>query len=131
MALVTHQGQCHCGVVRFEFDEEAHLVAWDCDCSICSMKRNTRIIIPASRFRLLQGQDALSCYQFGTKTAQHLFCKTCGICPFYRPRSKPDGYAVTLHCITSPTVAGMEVKQIGGSEWEAAMAASGTDGSVR
>lgn len=26
-------------------------------------------------------------------TAKHLFCKRCGICAFYRPRSNPDGYA--------------------------------------
>ncbi|EFN50805.1 hypothetical protein CHLNCDRAFT_28714 [Chlorella variabilis] len=125
MALVTHQGQCHCGAVRFEFDAEPDLLAWDCDCDICAMKRNTHTIVPAARFRLLQGQDSLSCYQFNTRTAQHLFCTTCGICPFYRPRSNPDGYAVTIHCITSPTVASTRIRQIKGSEWEAAVEASG------
>ena len=29
------------------------------------MKRNTHTIVPAARFRLLQGQDSLSCYQVG------------------------------------------------------------------
>jgi hypothetical protein len=39
------------------------------------MKRNTHIVVPGSRFRLLQGQDSLALYQFGTRTAKHLFCK--------------------------------------------------------
>lgn len=31
--------------------------------SICNMKRNTHVIVPKSRFKLLSGQDNLSCYQ--------------------------------------------------------------------
>lgn len=38
-------------------------------------------------------------YQWGTKTAVRRFCKTCGILPFYIPRSNPDGYAITYHCV--------------------------------
>ncbi|KAL4450539.1 hypothetical protein ABPG77_000895 [Micractinium sp. CCAP 211/92] len=123
--LATHSGRCHCGAVRFEFDGDPDLVAWDCDCSICAMKRNTHVIVPAARFRLLAGDDCMSCYQFNTKTARHLFCSRCGICAFYRPRSNPAGYAVTVHCITSPTVRSITVKAIRGSNWEAAVAASG------
>ncbi|PRW20748.1 Centromere V [Chlorella sorokiniana] len=126
--MITHSGQCHCGAVRFEFDAAPDLVAWDCDCSICAMKRNTHCIVPEGDFRLLQGEEELSCYQFNTMTAKHLFCKRCGICPFYRPRSNPDGYAVTIYCITSPTVRSMEVKKIAGSNWEAAVAESGIRG---
>lgn len=36
-----------------------------CAGSICAMKRNTHVIVPASCFRLLTGQDKLSCYQVG------------------------------------------------------------------
>ena len=38
-------------------------------------------------------------YLWGTKTAQRQFCKQCGILPWYRPRSNPDGYGLTLKCI--------------------------------
>lgn len=39
------------------------------------MKRNTHVIVPGSKFKLLKGSDSLTCYTFGTKTAKHLFCK--------------------------------------------------------
>ena len=57
---------------------------------MCAMRQNHHFIVPASRFRLLSGQDRLTLYTFGTHTAQHLFCSTCGILSFYRPRSNPD-----------------------------------------
>ena len=41
------------------------------------------------------------------------------------PPSFPLPPAVTVHCITSPTVASVRVRQIRGSDWEAAVAASG------
>lgn len=31
--------------------------------SICSVKRNVHVIVPASRFRLTQGEDKLTLYQ--------------------------------------------------------------------
>ena len=57
------------------------------------MKRNTHVFVPEARFRLVAGHDRLSCYTFNTHTARHLFCRRCGVCAFYRPRSNPDGYA--------------------------------------
>lgn len=38
-------------------------------------------------------------YLWGTKTAKRQFCKRCGILPWYRPRSNPDGYGITVNCI--------------------------------
>ena len=35
-------------------------------------------------FRLQAGADALSDYQFGSKSAHHLFCRRCGVRPFGR-----------------------------------------------
>ena len=60
------------------------------------MKHNTHCIVPSRRFTLLSGADALSTYTFGTHAAKHQFCSHCGICAFYRPRSNPDGVAVTI-----------------------------------
>jgi hypothetical protein len=63
--------------------------------------------------------------QFGTKTARHLFCKTCGVCSYYIPRSNPDGAAVTVHCIDPGTVASVTVRAYDGQNWEQSCAATG------
>lgn len=66
------------------------------------MRRNIHIIIPETDFRLDMEEgleDATILYQWGTKTAVRRFCKTCGILPWYRPRSNPDGYAITVNCV--------------------------------
>eukprot|EP00882_Tetradesmus_deserticola_P011371 GHRQ01012030.1.p1 GENE.GHRQ01012030.1~~GHRQ01012030.1.p1 ORF type:complete len:153 (+),score=16.06 GHRQ01012030.1:195-653(+) len=121
----THRGGCHCGAVRFEFQAPRSLVAWECNCSICAMKRNTHTIVPGSAFKLLSGEDHMSCYQFGTMTARHLFCRTCGVCSHYVPRSNPDGAAVTVHCIDPGTVASVTVRQYDGQHWEQSYEATG------
>lgn len=57
-------------------------------------------------------------YTFGTHTAKHLFCKTCGVCSFYRPRSNPDGVGVTVHCLDEGTVEAVEYRAFDGQKWE-------------
>lgn len=54
-----------------------------------------------------------------------MFCKTCGVCSYYVPRSNPDGAAVTVHCIESGTVASVTVRQYDGRHWEQSYSATG------
>ena len=96
---VTHSGGCHCGAVAFEVEAPAKIVASDCNCSICRMSGYLHLIVPRSRFHLLQGADALTEYKFNTGTARHLFCGRCGVKSFYVPRSNPDGYSVNVRCL--------------------------------
>lgn len=77
------------------------------------------LIVPASRFRLLSGADALTSYRFGTGTAKHLFCSRCGVKSFYVPRSNPDGYSVNARCLDQETVEHLEVEAFDGRHWEA------------
>lgn len=107
--LVTHRGGCHCGAVRFEVDAPACIDAIDCNCSICRMTGFLHLIVPASRFRLLQGADALTEYTFNTGTAKHRFCGICGIKPFYVPRSHPDGFDVNVRCLDAATIESVSV----------------------
>jgi hypothetical protein len=55
---------------------------------------------------------------------QHFFCKTCGICSFYVPRSNPDGYAITVHCLDPGTLRSVVVNKADGQHWEDFMAKS-------
>ncbi|NP_001090477.1 centromere protein V L homeolog [Xenopus laevis] len=119
--LVKHSGGCHCGSVRFEVWASSDLHIFDCNCSICVKKQNRHFIVPASRFKLLKGADNLTTYKFNTKKAQHTFCKTCGVQSFYTPRSNPDGYGISPHCLDEGTVRSVHVEQINGKEWEKMM----------
>jgi hypothetical protein len=104
MNHVIHRGGCHCGRVRFEVDAPARVHALDCNCSICRMSGFVHLIVPASRFRLVAGDDVLVDYTFGTGAAKHRFCRVCGIKSFYVPRSNPDGIDVNVRCIDEGTV---------------------------
>ena len=93
------KGECNCGAVQFEADLDLTQSSYRCNCSICRMTGFLHLIVPASRFRLLQGEDALVEYRFNTGTARHRFCGHCGIKSFYVPRSHPDGFSVNARCL--------------------------------
>jgi hypothetical protein len=116
--MILHTGGCHCGRVRFEVDAPAELTASECNCSICAKSGYLHLIVPRSRFRLLQGSESLTTYTFNTGTAKHLFCSVCGVKSFYVPRSHPDGYSVNVHCLDPSTIERIEIKPFNGLEWE-------------
>jgi hypothetical protein len=122
-AHVTHHGGCHCRRVRFEVDAPAVVDALDCNCSICRMTGFLHLIVPASRFRLVSGEDTLADYRFNTGAARHLFCRHCGVKSFYVPRSHPDGYSVNVRCLDPGSVVELRVAAFDDSDREAATAA--------
>ncbi len=97
-AKVTVQGNCHCRAVKFEIRSTFPELT-TCDCSICQRKNALMIRVHESDFRLLDGQESLSEYQFHTKTARHFFCSVCGIYPFHRKRLMPECYGVNVFCL--------------------------------
>lgn len=98
--LRTLSGGCHCRAVRFtvQVDPSTARVVW-CNCSICTMKAYAHLIVPAGALRFETDPSALSEYRFGSRTARHLFCRSCGIHSVYVPRSHPDGHSVNVHCL--------------------------------
>jgi len=121
--IITHRGGCHCGRVRFEVDALARPQVQECNCSICRMTGFVHLIVPAARFRLLQGEDALTEYRFNTGTARHLFCTHCGVKSFYVPRSHPHGYSINVRCIDEGTLQGYELSLFDDNDRDAATAA--------
>ena len=88
---MLQNAKCHCGVVTFEFEAPDELEVSECNCSICTSSGYLHLIVPASKFHLLSGEDNLETYTFDTHEAKHLFCKTCGIKSFYIPRLREGG----------------------------------------
>jgi hypothetical protein len=117
--MITHQGGCHCGKVRFEVTAPKELTVTECNCSICRMSGYLHLIVKKDQFRLLQGTDILTTYTFNTGTAQHLFCSACGVKSFYVPRSHPDGYSINARCLDAGTISNMVITSFDGQNWEA------------
>jgi hypothetical protein len=115
---VQHFGGCHCGRVQFEVEAPAEIEAVECNCSVCSKSGFLHLIVPRSRFKLLQGAEHLATYTFNTGIAEHLFCRVCGVKSFYIPRSNPDGYSVNVRCLEEKTIASIHVRQFDGRNWE-------------
>ena len=111
------QGGCHCGAVRFEISLVEPVEAQTCNCSMCAKVGFVHMIVPESRFRLVQGRDRLTEYVFNTGVAKHLFCGVCGVKSFYRPRSNPDGWSVNARCLDVPVA--MNLTEFDGQNWEA------------
>jgi len=98
----TYHGSCHCGAVRFACEIDLAMGTSKCNCSACGKYRFWKVIVLAPSFRLEQGQEALTDYQFGSHTIHHLFCKHCGTKPFGRANVKELGgefYAVNVACL--------------------------------
>jgi hypothetical protein len=118
--LQSYEGGCHCRRVRFRVRADLASVA-ECNCSICTKKGFLHLIVPPAQFELLSGRDDLTLYQFNTNTAQHLFCRHCGVHAFYVPRSDPDKIDVNVRCLDDIDIAALKPQPFDGKNWEAAM----------
>lgn len=124
-----HQGGCHCGAVRFQVTvkkregvADPRPLAIACNCSICNKKGFLHYIVPPEDFTILQGQSELTEYRFNTQTAQHLFCKHCGIHGFYHPRSHPHHWDINLNCLDEAIepdfLSQFKIQPFDGQAWE-------------
>lgn len=97
----TYKGSCHCGAVRFEADLDLGQQTSKCNCSVCSKGRFWKQVVPRDAVRVLQGEDVLTEYRFGSGNIRHLFCNRCGIKPFGLGEVEGFGRftAVNLGCL--------------------------------
>jgi hypothetical protein len=106
--LQTRHGGCHCGKVRYEVKTDLSKVL-ACNCSICAKQGLWLTFVPATEFKLLSSDDALTDYQFAKKRVHHLFCSACGVESFGRG-SKPDGtemVAINVRCLDGIDIASL------------------------
>ncbi len=88
---------CHCGAVELEVRPSVPLTAaTHCDCSFCRRRAAATVGVPLDALKIVKGEDNLTLYTWGTGTAKHYFCKTCGIYTHHRRRSNPNEYGVNL-----------------------------------
>ncbi|MDO3387888.1 GFA family protein [Gilvimarinus sp. SDUM040013] len=93
-------GSCHCGAVTFEviFKNGMQNIR-RCDCSLCKRKGAIMVSVPLADRTVTNGKDALTLYQWNTKTAKHYFCKECGIYTHHQRRSVPTEFGVNVGCL--------------------------------
>jgi hypothetical protein len=116
-----YEGGCHCGRVRFRVTANLSRVTY-CNCSMCAKKGFLHLIVRPDQFELISGKEELTSYRFNTGAAQHTFCATCGIHPFYVPRSDPDKTDVNVRCLDGVDIDLLDIKQFDGQHWEQSMA---------
>ncbi len=94
---MSHKVTCHCGAVELRVTPSTPLsAAMRCDCSFCRRRAAATVSVPLADLEIVKGADALSLYQWKTNTAEHYFCKHCGIYTHHRRRSDPNEYGVNL-----------------------------------
>jgi putative acetyltransferase len=118
--MLTYDGGCHCGRVRFRVTATLAPIV-RCNCSICRKKGFLHLIVPPERFELLTGREELTTYEFNSRTAKHQFCRHCGIHPFYVPRSDPDKISVNVRCLEGVDADGLTIDAFDGENWERAI----------
>ena len=97
---ITLNGQCHCGAVQFTATlTEGFASARRCTCSICRMRGAVAVTSTPADFTITQGEDNLATYRFNTGTAEHHFCKSCGIYTHHKRRSNPNQLGVNVACL--------------------------------
>jgi len=101
----------------FEIEAPEILEAEYCNCSICSKSGFLHLILPLSKFKLLAGEGSLTTYSFNTGVAKHTFCSICGVKPFYKPRSNPDGIDININCLDTKPV-DVVITEFDGQNWE-------------
>lgn len=122
-SMKRYHGSCHCGRVKFAVTTRIDKIV-SCNCSICSKKGVLHHRVAPEQFELLQGDEFLSLYQFGTQEAKHYFCSTCGIHPFSNPRAAPDMVSVNARCLDDFDLEteSYELVKFDGRNWEEAVA---------
>ena len=96
----TIAATCHCGAVELSLYLPKGIQGIRrCDCSMCRRRGAIVFSVALENLTVGRGQEALSLYQFNTKTAKHYFCSICGIYTHHQRRSNPHEFSVNTGSI--------------------------------
>ncbi|KIN63917.1 Glutathione-dependent formaldehyde-activating, GFA [Sulfitobacter noctilucicola] len=94
------KASCHCGAVNLTATLPFGLSdVGRCNCSFCARRQAASVTATAASVVVTKGADNLSLYTWGTGTAKHYFCKTCGIYTHHKRRADPTQCGINLGCI--------------------------------
>ena len=123
------RGQCHCGNISF-------LLGWDpdprviparaCDCTFCVKHGGLWTSNPQGALEVrIEDPELVSRYAFGTRTAEFLICKRCGIVPVATSRIDGQLFAVvSVHAFegVDPALIKAAPAHFGGEETDSRLA---------
>jgi hypothetical protein len=107
-------GSCHCGTVKFRVDGPFTELT-TCDCSLCVKRNAVMAKVPERALTILEGEAALTLYEWNTRRAKHYFCRRCGIYTFHRKRAAPDHFGVNVHCLDGFDASSLPVRATEGA----------------
>jgi len=108
-----HKLTCHCGAVELAVSLSDGLnTARRCDCSYCRRRGAIAVSAPLDGIKIIKGAENLTLYTWGTGTAKHYFCATCGIYTHHQRRSNPNEYGVNVACLE-----GINPRDLGDVPW--------------
>jgi len=111
--LKTYKGSCHCGRVGFEVEMDLDHVR-DCNCSLCRKRGALNHRVADSQLRITTPLEAMTLYQWHTRTARDYFCPVCGVLPFRRPRDSSGCWAVNVRCLDGVDLDRIPVRAVDG-----------------
>lgn len=108
-----YTGRCHCGKIRFSFVSEEIIEGRRCNCSLCSRKGAimSAKYIPAKDFHPHESPDDLVAYQWNDRVIDHLFCKVCGVFPYFG--NEEYGFRVNLGCVEKIDAMSLPISRVG------------------
>lgn len=103
----------------FTVEGEIPSEAISCNCTHCRRRGFLLTFVPAAKFSLDTGEDALTTYTFHTHKLRHRFCSTCGVQGFAEGKS-PDGTdtrAINLRAVPEADLDALTIKPFDGASF--------------
>ena len=125
------RGACHCGTVQFLVRLTDGLnTARRCNCSYCRMRGAIAVSAELKDIEILEGEKALTLYQFNTMEAKHYFCSKCGIYTHHQRRSNPTQYGINVACLEGASPFDFDEVQVNEGRTHPKDAANGSGPSI-